>query len=297
MGPACCARSLPHTHTHTWTHAWHVHLEQDKLSCSWCESSTRNAWTHMKPKQEALEELVKLLQEQWGVMEGGGLCWWEGWGGVGWGLVPMETVQSAHLHVLCAVLAHWHPVASPHHSWTWQHACTCKKHIDVSRCCCHDNGGFSPWDVGAWKKRLQKPDIHACGDWYGVTVLCSTSDFLFLFSPDYLLLSLCFSPPLPESMRRINMFSICSRAFLLCILIRLHWPFNFQRQSERGGRTEREEVVKRQVSGKGHFNMLLRCQLHNQWSMPLWTSLCSFTIGHMTQSPIENKSLDVSAPE
>ena len=36
----------------------------------------------------------------------------------GGGLVPMETVQSAHLYVLCAVLSHWHPAASLHHSWT-----------------------------------------------------------------------------------------------------------------------------------------------------------------------------------
>lgn len=68
-----------HAGSYPCTRTWHAHLGGsggDRLSCSWCESSTRNAWTRIKTKREALEELVKLLQEQWGAMEGGGICWW-----------------------------------------------------------------------------------------------------------------------------------------------------------------------------------------------------------------------------
>lgn len=36
------------------------------------------------------------------------------------------------------------------------------------------------------------------------------------------------------------MFSICSRAFLLCILIRLRWPFNFQNLEE--GEAEETDI-------------------------------------------------------
>lgn len=100
--------------------------------------------------------------------------------------------------------------------------------IDTRHTSCYRHGG-----VGGW-----------CG-----SMSCSlrffTSfypSFLSLCSHLPLSLSLCLS--LPGSMRRINMFSICSRAFVLCILISLRWPFNFQRETE-----EEAERGRRRRSG------------------------------------------------
>lgn len=78
-------------------------------------------------------------------------------------------------------------------------------------------------------------------------------DFVFFFCISFLPspkhpFSLVFTfvpsvslPPFPPNRRGINMFLICGRAFLLCILIRLYWPFNFQREDEREGERERED--------------------------------------------------------
>lgn len=94
--------------------------------------------------------------------------------------------------------------------------------------------------------------------------------FLLLFFPHLLPpLYLCLSPPLPPSMRRINMFSICSRAFLLCILISLPWPFNFQSEGDRrtDTQTDGEECGEEdKTSAKGHFGEFFSSlSLHYRW--------------------------------